>query len=644
MTATEATAPTTRAHPLLPLTEEDIAVAVDVVRTDGVAGPTTTFHRAALHEPEPDELDRHERGGDVDRRVALVLWDHDRRLLTEAVVSVTDRRLVSRREVPGARPVPGLGDFTDAGEIALADDGVRAALAARGVTDTTKVQVDPWPTGNFGLPYEQGRRVSRCVFFYRELPTDNGYSRPIDGLMAHVDHDERRVVHITDIGIWPVPEQVVNYDAESVGAMRTDLRPIEITQPEGVSFTVDGNEISWQRWRLRTWLDHTEGLVLGSVTYDDGGRPRSILRRASLAEMVVPYGETRPTQAFKNALDAGEIGLGRLVNSLELGCDCLGEITYLDAVFATEQGEPYRVSNAICIHEEDYGVLWKHFDLQTLTAEVRRSRRLVVSSIHTAGNYEYGFFWHLYQDGTIELMVKLTGCLTPMGYREGDDLSHASLIAAQVAAPIHQHLFCYRLDVAVDGTDNSIYEVDVVPDPPGPDNPLNNAFRAVATRLETASGAVRDPAPELSRTWRIVNERTTNGLGQHPAYRLHPGPLPRFLPGPESSIASRAAFGRHAVWVTPSRSDERFAAGPYPVQSEPDGAGLPAWAGRDEPVADTDITLWHSFGVTHVPRPEDFPVMPVEYVAFQLMPFGFFDRNPALDVPPSHTNGSHCST
>ena len=402
-----------------------------------------------------------------------------------------------------------------------------------------------------------------------------------------------------------------------------------------MSFTVEGNLLRWQRWSLRVSLDPLEGLVLHTVGYEDGGRVRSILHRASISEMVVPYGDPGPVHGWKNAFDAGEWGLGRMANSLTLGCDCLGEIHYLDAVMADEQGNPTTTTNAICIHEEDYGILWKHVDLLRGRAEVRRSRRLVVSSIATVGNYEYGFYWYFYLDGSLQLEVKLTGI---MSTGAGEPSAHAPAIAPGLVAPVHQHLFCARLDVDVDGPVNEVHEVDVEPMAAGDDNPWGNGFTPVATRLERESQARRRIDPARSRVWRISNPGVRNRLGQPVAYKLTPGASPTLLAGEGSSIAARAGFATQNLWVTPYAPDERRAAGDHPNQHA-GGDGLPRWTAADRSLVDTDIVVWHTFGVTHVPRPEDWPVMPVEYCGFLLSPVGFFDRNPALDLPPPP---SHC--
>ena len=230
----------------------------------------------------------------------------------------------------------------------------------------------------------------------------------------------------------------------AVAATATDLKPIEITQPEGPSFTVDGHAVTWQRWQLRIGFTPREGLVLHEVGY--AGRP--IVYRASLAEMYVPYGDPAPTHRFKNVFDQGEYGIGWLANSLTLGCDCVGHIHYFDGVVNDNDGGAVTIPNAVCMHEEDAGIAWKHTDFRTGAVQVRRRRRLVISTIVTVGNYEYGYFWYLYTDGTIEYEVKLTGVISTGAIAPGEKPEHGTLVAPGLYGPHHQHFFCVRLDMS----------------------------------------------------------------------------------------------------------------------------------------------------------------------------------------------------
>ena len=413
-------------------------------------------------------------------------------------------------------------------------------MRKRGIEDLDTVQIDPWPAGSFGVSHEEGRRICRCLFYVRHTPEDNGYAHPIEGVVAFVDMARGEVLEIIDTGVVPVPPECGNYYPESV-SLRDDLKPVEITQPEGPSFSVDGNLVHWQKWSLRVSMDSVEGLILHDVGYEDHGRVRPILFRASVTEMVVPYGDPGPMHGWKNAFDAGEWGLGRMANSLTLGCDCLGVIHYFDAVFSSERGHPYVVQNAICMHEEDYGILWKHNDPRSGRNEVRRSRRLVVSSIATVGNYDYGFFWYFYLDGTIQFEVKLTGIMSTMAVAPGEKPRFASMVAPQLAAPFHQHLFNVRLDADVDGPANSVYEVDTHPVPPGPDNPWSNAFAPVTTLLETETEAQRVVDPATSRYWKIVNPTVAEPPGDARRLQARPriDPHPARQPGLERGPARR---------------------------------------------------------------------------------------------------------
>ncbi len=620
-------------HPLDPLTADEIGAAVRAVRDDPRVPADARFADVELWEPEKPELTRAEAGG-LERLVTLKLVAGPAMNSLEALVSATRGEVLSLEEVTGVCPTILLEETFNATLAVKGDPRWQDAMRRRGVDDLELVEVDPWPAGRFGLDLEEGRRLARCTSYLKEREADNLYARPIDGVIAFVDLGRAEVLRVEDHGVVPIPPRRAGYLASEVGPLRQDLRPLEIVQPEGPSFSVEGHSVNWQRWSLRLGMNAHEGLVLHTVGYRDKGHVRPVLHRASVSEMVVPYGDPGPMHGWKNAFDASEWGLGKAANSLERGCDCLGEVRYLDGVFAGERGDPYTIKNAVCVHEEDHGIGWKHVDLGAGTSEVRRSRRLVISSIVTAGNYDYGFYWYLYLDGTIQFEVKLTGIVSTVAVTDKTRLTHAERVTRELAAPNHQHLFNVRMDFDVDGTSNSVFEIDVERDDWGPSNRWGSGFSARSTLLETEKAARRVTDTAKSRAWKVVNPNELNAAGTPVGYKLIPGPTPTLLAQPDSSIARRAGFATQNLWVTRYSPEERRAAGEYPNQ-HPGGDGLIRWTEADRPIVDTDIVVWHTLGVTHVVRPEEFPVMPVESTGFALVPSGFFDRNPALDVPPS---------
>jgi primary-amine oxidase len=500
------------------------------------------------------------------------------------------------------------------------------------------VMVDTWSVGLF----EDGDlRAGRALAWLRsDLTGDNGYARPIGGLIAIVDLSSMEVVRIDDHGALPVPEEHGDYRNGGGRPYRDDLRPIEVSQREGSSLTLAGRALTWGPWRVRVGFNPRESLTLHDLAFDagDGSGPRSIAHRLSIAELAIPYADTNPTVVFKNAFDIGEYGLGPYANSLALGCDCLGEITYLDAVVNDSQGRALTIANAICLHEEDTGILWKHHDWRSGATDVRRARRLVISTIVTVGNYEYGLYWYLGLDGGVAFEAKLTGVLHTAGVAAGDLSASATLVAPGVSAGYHQHFFCARLDLDVDGERNVLTEVDSRPEPAGPANPHGQAFAVHETTLARELGAQRMIDPLAARRWRVSNPARRNRMGTPVAYELVPGDNVGLMADPDSEFARRANFMTRHLWATPYRADERYPAGEYPNQHA-GGDGLQRWTAADRSLEDTDIVLWYVFGAHHVPRLEDWPVMPVATCGFQLRPVGFFDRNPALDVPPQP---GHC--
>ncbi|QWF85367.1 primary-amine oxidase [Amycolatopsis sp. CA-230715] len=618
--------PSTPPHPLDPLTAAELEVGRAVLVAEGLVTDTTRFPQVLpeepAKEPSPDA---------VDRRIRFTMLDTGTGLSGDAVVSVTKRELVSWQNCGDGQPAYLFEEYDLAQDITKASEAWLAAMTRRGLADRVEhAFCAPLAPGYFGREDERGR-VIRTLTFLREHQQDSPWAHPVEGLVTHIDLTTREVLRVEDEGDVPVPSEHGRYGDVTP---RTTLKPIEITQPEGPSFTVDGSEVRWEGWRLRVGFNAREGLTLHEVSFGD----RPVLYRASVPEMVVPYGDTTPSRFWISYFDAGEYLLGKNANDLRLGCDCLGVIHYLPAFVADDHGHPVEIPQAICLHEEDDGILWKHTDLDQ-RAEVRRSRRLVLSSISTVGNYDYGFFWYLYLDGTVEFEAKATGIVFAGAGTPGDRDPHATEIAPGLFAPVHQHLFCARLDMAVDGDRNSLYEIDVAGVPIGPENPYGNAFTWHSTPLRTEHEAMRTADPARARVWEIRSADKTNRLGVPTAYQLVPRPSATLLAQPDSSVHKRATFATKHLWATPYRHDERYPAGERPG-AHPGGDGLPAWTAEDRDLTDTDLVLWHVFGLTHVPRPEDWPVMPVDRAGFSLRPYGFCDRNPALDLPSGETD--HC--
>jgi primary-amine oxidase len=628
------------AHPLDPLSAAEISRVVEILAAEHDLS-AARFVEIVLLEPEKGPLARCGVSGERPPREAFVVL-HDRAAQTacEAVVALDEGAVRSWREVPGVQAAITLDEYIECEQAVRADPRFREALARRGITNSELVLAEAWSIGGHAQSGEEGRRLAWTPCWFRDSLADNAYARPIEGLFTVVDLNTMEVLRVEDTSDVPVPPASGAYRADQVGPLREDLRPLEIVQPDGPSFEVEGHEVRWQKWRFRVGFTQREGLVLHTLAYHDQDRWRPVLHRASYAELVIPYGDPSPGRFRTNAYDIGEYGIGPMTNSLELGCDCLGEIRYLDAVAHDSGGAPVVIPNAICMHEEDVGLLWKHYDWQSQDSEVRRSRRFVISSIITAANYEYAFYWYLYQDGTIETEVKLTGIVLTSAVDPGERPAYGRLVSPGLSALNHQHFFCVRMDMAVDGYANDIHEVHTEAVPVGPENPFGNAFRAVATHLRRERDAQQLIDPLNGRYWRVSNPDRCNVVGDPVAYKLIPGANVLPFSASASSNLERAGFVTKHLWATPYAQRERYPAGDYPNQ-HPGGAGLPEWTRADRSLESSDLVVWYVFGSHHIARVEDWPVMPVARIGFALMPDGFFDRNPALDVPPPPPHACH---
>ncbi|MBE5458500.1 primary-amine oxidase [Mycobacteroides abscessus] len=636
-------------HPLDPLSAEEFTTVAKILAQTHDVGASWRYTSVELSEPSKAEVAAFDNNGTrLDRRALATCLDTTQNATYKAVISLTSGEVLSWNHIPGVQPNFTVDEWEEADAVLRGHPDVIAALARRGITDMDLVFMDTWTYGDAVMPEKyKGRRLGWSDTWVRAADGANPYAGPVNGFHCVIDMNSMELLDIEDTFTVERPTMMGEYVPRHVPerlrkqSTRESLQPLHITQPDGPSFTIEGNKLQWQNWSLRVGFNYREGMTLHAVTYNDNGRVRSVANRMSFAEMMVPYRDHCEDHYRRTAFDIGEWGIGFMTTSLELGCDCLGEIRYLDAVLHNSKGEPYTIKNAICIHEEDNAVLWKHVD-HDHGAQVRRMRRLTVSFHVTVANYEYLTYWRFYQDGNIECEVRATGIMVVSNFTEGAAHPHGTLVDNRTYAPYHQHFLVARLDLDVDGTENTVYATETEIEPVGPENPYGLSLRQRNTRLRTESEGKQDFCWETQRAWKVVNDNTRNGIGTAPAYKLVPGAAIPSMFDPSSPVLARCRAIEHTLWVTPNSPDERWPAGEFVTQSKEDH-GLPAWTEGNRSIENTDVVLWYVFGIHHITRPEDWPIMPVDTVNFWLKPVGFFDRNPSLDVAPTPPKSCHMS-
>ena len=632
-------------HPLDPLSSEEFTAASGILGRDKGVAEGWRFASIEMLEPSKPAIAEFETNGTVpERRARLIVFNRAENTSYIAVVSLDADSVISWENVQGVQPNFTVDEWEEADAALRNNPEVVAALAKRGITDLDLVFMDTWTYGDAAIPDKyKGRRIGWSDTWLKKADGANPYAGPVNGLHCVIDVNTMELLEIEDSFEVSRPEIMGEYIPSMIperirnASKRPPLKPLDIIQSEGPSFSVDGNLIEWQNWSLRVGFNYREGMTLHRVSYNDQGTVRPIANRLSFAEMIVPYRDPSVDHFRRTAFDIGEWGLGFMTTSLELGCDCLGEIRYIDAVMHNSKGEPYTIPNAFCIHEEDNAILWKHVDHDT-GAEVRRSRRLVVSFHVTVANYEYLVYWRFYQDGNIECEVRATGIMVVTHIEEGQPHPNGTLVDTRTYAPYHQHFLVARMDLDIDGTNNTVFRTETKVEPISEKNPHGLALVQENTPIDTEG--FDDFNWNTQRAWKITNENTTNGLGTNPSYKLVPGgAIPSFFEK-GAPVLDRAGVIDHTVWVTPNDENERWPAGEFVNQSAVDH-GLPEWIQQGRDVRNQDVVVWYVFGIHHITRPEEWPVMAVDAVNFWMKPAGFFDRNPALDVEPSE--GAHCA-
>ena len=624
-------------HPLDGLTATEYWAVFEAMKASGRVNDKTRYPLINLREPPKEEVLRW-KPGQAFRRESLVIVKQEAKTF-EAVVDVKAGKTIGWKEIEGVQPNMLFEEGKKAGEAVKELPEWQAAMKKRGITDYETVECFGITPGWFGTPEEQGRRILRVVCTDTR-GTWNANARPIEGLIVVWDANEGKALRVIDTGAVPVPKAPADYDPESIGALREIPTPIRMEQPLGPAFRVEGREVSWQKWNFQFRLDPRVGLVVSQVRYADGDRVRSVLYQGSLSEIFVPYMDPADGWYHWTYFDAGEFPLDGFSTSLEPGADCPENAVYFDSLFADPRGIPKRNPRAVCLFERYAGdFAWRHH-VERGYVESRKRRDLVLRTMATFGNYDYIFDWIFLQDGTIKVIVSTSGidavkavaARTLAEDRDGSVARYGRFIAENTVAPNHDHFFSFRLDLDVDGAANSFVKEQLRTQRLPADHPRKSIWVVEPETLRTEQQAQLHMSMEKPALWRVVNPAVKNPLGYPVGYEVKPGHNAMSLLSDDDYPQRRAGFTRHHLWVTPYRAEERHAAGDYITQSQ-GGDGLPAWTRANRPIENTDIVVWYTVGFHHVPRSEDWPVMPTAWHEFELRPSNFFARNPALDIP-----------
>jgi primary-amine oxidase len=635
--------PANTAHPLDPLSASEIKATVRALKRAGKIGNDSRFVMIHLHEPPKNEVLAFQTGMAFRRESFAVVYNWTTNTTSEAIVDLDRNQVSSWKDIPGAEPwMLQPEENTRTSEIVRKDSRWQEAMRKRGIIELDSVKVLGVPPGPFGEGFADGSRLSLALTAYRK---DKLHPHPdlVHGVLALVNHTKKAVVWFADTGsLEQPPDRHDRFDKSKLPPTRGGLRPLRLSQPMGTSFAVRGHEVRWQNWRFRFGMHPRGGLVVYTVGYEDRGKLRPILYRGSLSEMAVPYGD--PAWHMWAPFDAGDVGLGYYSrSSFVLEADAPTNTSFFGATYSDPMGNPVVVPRAVALYERDGDTLWRHGGAS------RRGRELVLASYARVDNYDYGFHWIFHQDGTLEVEVLLTGIMNYYGHeqRQAEALetnapvAFGTLVAPNIWAPNHQHFFNFRLDMDVDGpAPNTVVEVNTGKPQGDAANPRHDSIATQGALLRSEQDAMRQVDMASNRRWLIMNSSASDSAGRFRGYMLVPGENSVPYAQEDSYLLRRGGFVRAHLWVTPYMPGEMNAAGDY-INTAPPGQGLPLWTSANRTIADTDVVVWYTMGITHVPRAEDWPVMPVHKAGFRLVPVGFFSRNPALDVPAPSTGKAH---
>ena len=622
---------TTPQHPLDGLTTAEYWTVHDVLQQAGKLTDLTLTSSLLLHEPDKAFVLAWKPGDAIPREADVILEIAGK--TAEARVDIANRKLESFNEIPGVQAPVTVSEFGAIGEVIKHDPRVIAALKAHGITDLALVNCSAGPLSFLVFPDQEGHRIGwgSCTDTHGVYHT---WGRTIEGIDIKADLTTKKVLEVNDRGPIPMPSGDIDFE-ESEATPRPGTTPILVTQPLGPAYKLEKGEVSWQNWRFRFRLDPRVGPVVNLVRYQDGDRLRSVMYEGSLSEMYVPYMDPEENWNSRAFLDAGEFLLGGIIKPLGPD-DCPAHAQYFTALAPSDHAGPIRKPQTACLFERTLGdPAWRHFENNQVTG--RPSRELVLRTSATIGNYDYLMDWIFQQDGTIKVAVGATGVVETKSVKQTQAMdmmgkpSYGTLVDTNLVAVDHDHYFSFRLDLDVDGPNNSFMIDRLVPQTIKA-RTRTSIWAVESSIAHTESEAILDANLKSPAMWNFISTTAKGKVGNPTGYEIMPGATALSIVSPEDPAQKVGAFSAHQLWVTPYKPNELYASGTYVTNSK-GLEGLPAWTKANRPIENTDLVAWYTVGFHHVVRTEDWPMMPTMWHDFLIRPVNFFDRNPVLTLP-----------
>ncbi len=627
-------------HPLNALTADEIKQAVEIVKASPDFKPNTRFTQIALAEPEKAKVWDFVLNGtavDAPRQANITMLDG--KFVIEALVDLKDKKIMHWEPIKDAHGMVLLDDFMAVQKIVIGSQEYIDALKKRGIDDPSKVMTTPLTVGYFdgkdGLKQED--RLLKVVS-YLDTGDGNYWAHPIENLVAVVDLVGKKIIKIEEGAIVPVPKEPRPYDGRDREPVAH--KPLEITEPEGKNYTITGNMIHWQNWDFHLSLDSRVGPIISTVTFNDNGKKRQVMYEGSLGGMIVPYGDPDVGWYFKAYLDSGDYGMGTLTSPLVRGKDVPSNAVLLNQTIPDYTGAPMEIPRAMAIFERYAGPEYKHQEMNQPNVSTER-RELVVRWISTVGNYDYIFDWIFHENGTIGIDAGATGIEAVKGVTAKtmhdpsakEDTKYGTLIDHNIVGTTHQHIYNFRLDMDVDGTNNSLVAMDPEVKPNTAGGPRTSSLQINQYNIDTEQQAAQKFDPGTIRL--LSNTSKENRMGNPVSYQIIPyagGTHPvatgaKFAP--DEWIYHRLSFMDKQLWVTRYHPNEMYPEGKFPNRSTQD-TGLGQFSKDNESLDNQDDVVWMTTGTTHVARAEEWPIMPTEWVHTLLKPWNFFDETPSL--------------